>query len=220
MYEVNINAKPEQFLDWDRPLKNMSPEDQKALNDAWLAHPESHAGQYGADIYRAAQDNAAFKSGRVGSGSSPAAFKPFEAQASEVLRDAGIPGIRYLDQGSRQPKVLYGGNPIPRGNIAAELAAEKLGLHGATDAAIASLERDAASGHPYIRQNSAEAADLLRSGQVARHEPQGTSNYVLFNDKIIDILRKYGLAGGMAGAGAAAAGNDQAQAQPFGSLSP
>ena len=34
---------------------------------------------------------------------------------------------------------------------------------------------------------------------------EGTRNYVMFSDDMIDILRKYGLAGLMAGAGGAAA---------------
>jgi hypothetical protein len=54
-----------------------------------------------------------------------------ERIASEKLRDAGLPGIKYLDQGSRGAK-------------------------------------------------------------------EGTSNYVLFRDDIIDIVKKYGLAGAAA----------------------
>ena len=64
--------------------------------------------------------------------------------ASKMLRDAGIPGIRYLDGGSR------------------------------------------AAG-------------------------EGSSNYVMFDDKLIDLLRRYGLLG-MVGGGAAAAGNKNKQA--------
>jgi hypothetical protein len=58
------------------------------------------------------------------------------ASAATSLRDAGIPGIKYLDQGSR----------------------------GAG---------------------------------------QGSSNYVVFDDKLIDILKRYGLVGGLAGTAAA-----------------
>jgi hypothetical protein len=121
MYEVNINAKPEQFLDWDKRLSQMSPEVQKALNDAWLAHPEAHAGQTGEQIY----GNAEISLHQPGQGHLD------RVVAAEKLRDAGIPGIKYLDQGSR------------------------------------------AAG-------------------------QGTQNYAVFRDDIIDVLRKYGM-GGMAG---------------------
>jgi hypothetical protein len=64
--------------------------------------------------------------------------------AANALRDAGIPGIRYLDQGSR----------------------------GAGE---------------------------------------GTHNYVVFDDKLIDIIKKYGLAGLIAG-GAATVGGSPAGA--------
>jgi hypothetical protein len=118
MYEVSIAAKPEQFLDWDRPLRQQNPDVQKALNDAWLAHPEVAANQTGKQIYDAASHKP------FGKYSTIMEFQPEAATAQ--LRDAGIPGIRYLDQGSR--------------------------------------------------------------GQGT-----GTSNYVLFRDDIIDILRKYGI---------------------------
>ena len=74
---------------------------------------------------------------------------------SNALRDAGIPGIKYLDQGSR------------------------------------------AAG-------------------------EGTRNYVVFDPAIIEILRKYGLAG-MIGGGAAAYGlgsDDSASAAPGNALTP
>ncbi len=50
MYEVNINAHPDQFLDWDKPLAQMSDPVKKALNDAWLAHPIDHANMAGNQI--------------------------------------------------------------------------------------------------------------------------------------------------------------------------
>jgi hypothetical protein len=42
-------------------------------------------------------------------------------------------------------------------------------------------------------------------------QPPGTHNYVVFDAKTIDILRKYGLAGLFAGGGAAAAATQQQQ---------
>ncbi len=57
-YEVNLNAQPEQFLDWDKPLAQMGDPVRKALADAWLAHPEAHAHQIGGQIYESAGDRA------------------------------------------------------------------------------------------------------------------------------------------------------------------
>jgi hypothetical protein len=161
MYEVNINAKPEQFLDWDRPVAMNSPlrervadlgmrgsgamnaTDRNMAKDAFLA--SRNEGMTGSGLYnqltRSIEANRDFLKSKFGD---EALFaKPTELARRDLL-DAGIPGIRYLDQGSRS------------------------------------------------------AAD-------------GTRNYVVFDDKLIDILRKYGLAGMLGGAGAMAA-TDQSEA--------
>jgi hypothetical protein len=121
-YEVNINADPAHMLDWDRPLKRQSPEVveglQRAMNPTqWKEFNMSDA-------------STAMKQGFIGSDM---------RTASRKVADAGIPGIKYLDQGSR----------------------------GAGT---------------------------------------GSSNYVVFDPSIIDIMKKYGLAGlAPAGIGAKAA---------------
>ena len=81
MYEVNIDADPDHMLDWDKPLSEQSQHVQDALANSWMAHPVDHAHQTGAQIYHSQS------------------LSPEETAAA--LRDAGIPGIRYLDQGSR-----------------------------------------------------------------------------------------------------------------------
>jgi hypothetical protein len=108
MYEVNLHARPEQFLDWDAPLSGQSGFVRDRLPmDVWndIHHPASRRG--------------------------------YDAAATQAFSDAGIPGVRYLDQGSR----------------------------GAG---------------------------------------QGTRNYVVFDPSMIEILRRYGLAAPVAGAGTAA----------------
>ena len=160
MYEVNIGADPEHFLDWDKPLSEQHPVVQDRLR-AIGAVPDpaevNTAGHFGyslnefktltpeyqqkliaklpenhADYTRDARGSEIYHEGR-----DPVA-------AAQTLQAAGIPGIRYLDQGSR----------------------------GAG---------------------------------------QGTHNYVVFDAATIDILRKYGLAGLIAGGGAAAAATQQQQ---------
>jgi hypothetical protein len=136
MYEVNLRAKPEEFLDWDKPLSaqgapvrdlynqygaggNISKFENtwiaKDPKSGWSHHPSSEDAASalqsrltGSDFYNAVGQ----LSGR--------------SDATSLMRDAGIPGIRYLDQGSRA------------------------------------------------------AGD-------------GSRNYVLFRDDIIDIVRKYGM---------------------------
>ena len=119
MYQVNIGADPEHFLDWDKPLSEQSQHVQDALGKVPWTEPYLQSGNFpGSQI------------------------APKTPEGAQQLKDAGIPGIRYLDQGSR----------------------------GAG---------------------------------------QGTHNYVVFDPATIDILRKYGIAGLIAGGGAAAAGTQQ-----------
>jgi hypothetical protein len=132
MYEVGIHADPGRFLDWDKPLVAQQP----AVQDAFAAHgiaaePQSRltsgpfggaefAPPIGAEVYQRL-------AGRLG----PDA-------ASQALREAGIPGIQYLDEGSRGVGT-------------------------------------------------------------------GSLNRVVFDDRLIEILRKYGLLAPVAGGAAAAA---------------
>jgi hypothetical protein len=124
MYELNIRAEPEHMLDWDQTIGTHPPEIRDKLYDMGYG-----ATQRGKDVYMH------MSRGKEG-----------DAGASAKLRDAGIPGIKYLDQGSR------------------------------------------AAG-------------------------EGTSNYVVFDPATIEILRKYGIAGLIAGGGAAAATGGQEQNQ-------
>lgn len=70
-----------------------------------------------------------------------------------------------------------------------------------------------------ILKNPDAVAELARLGvpgskywdQFSRKDGEGTKNLVVFDDKLIDILRKYGIAGGGV---LAAAGSDNADAKP------
>jgi hypothetical protein len=136
-YEVNIAADPEHFLDWDKPLSEQHPKVQEALAGFGVKGDATDLGEFAGQNVRGAPRTGAeiyeTLSGRVpGDLLSARGDRPGMSQA---LREAGIPGIKYLDQGSR----------------------------GAGT---------------------------------------GTSNYVVFDDKLIDIIKKYGLAG-LIGGGAA-----------------
>jgi hypothetical protein len=100
MYEVGIRANPEHFLDWDKPLSEQHPAAAEKLKTVVRPDPDRTVGDW----------------------------IKHSPGAEQRLREAGIPGIKYLDQGSR----------------------------GKGD---------------------------------------GTRNYVVFDDKLIDILKKYGIAG-------------------------
>ncbi len=121
MYEVQVNADPAHFLDWDKPLSEQTPHVQEALAKVPWAEPYLQSGK--------------FTGGQI---------VPTTHEGAQQLQAAGIPGIRYLDGGSR------------------------------------------ASG-------------------------EGTHNHVIFDANTMAILRKYGIAGLMAGGGAAAAGTQAQQ---------
>lgn len=82
MYEVNVDADPAHFLDWDKPRDQLSSPvqafAQKNTPQAW----ENAAD--GSSLYHGMAKE-------LGS----------HAAASEAMAQAGIPGIRYLDGGSR-----------------------------------------------------------------------------------------------------------------------
>jgi hypothetical protein len=111
MYQVRINADPESFLDWDKPLSQQSEAARSVIETDPI---------FSTEMYSSAPDNTMRNLLR-------------DPGTTAKLREAGIPGIRYLDQMSRA------------------------------------------------------AGD-------------GSRNYVVFDDSLIEILKKYGLAGGVLGA--------------------
>ena len=197
MYEVNINARPEQFLDWDKPLAQQ-PEllgSMRSRKEAFTASPIERARQVleadrpqwtGQDFQnRLALDLMHGTSGRGG-----------EILASERLREAGIPGIKYLDQGSRFTTSLD--------DLKSKLADVRGKLGSAPT--VSAADRNALDALKFRER------ELRR--QIEDYQAP-TSNFVLFDDKIVDILRKYGLAGAMAPPAVAAA-----TSQPFGRFAP
>jgi hypothetical protein len=104
MYEVDIHANPEHMLDWDKPLLQQSRHVIDRFNDAvapvrdaddamlreLFGDKSAHTSLNLFDRSKGSQAYNTFAGERGG----PSAV-------SERLREAGIPGIKYLDQGSR-----------------------------------------------------------------------------------------------------------------------
>jgi hypothetical protein len=172
MYEVNINAAPEQFLDWDKPLAQQ-PEHIRSVLDPIKGRLQSSGNPYVPAKLDSVGD--VIQHGR-------AALR--ERGIEPSLREAGIPGIKYLDQGSR-PKLWNSAQSARELDMAEQLLAEyrRMGnqnLIADAESKIAKLRADMSS--------------------------PGTNNYVVFDDKLIDILKKYGLmAGALTGTGASLA---------------
>jgi hypothetical protein len=101
MYEVNINADPNAMLDWDKPLGQQSDAVRAAFES--LGTPERLASVKGENAYRALEAQSGSMDWPVGA--NLAERKAFRQTARENARqkllNAGIPGIKYLDQGSR-----------------------------------------------------------------------------------------------------------------------
>lgn len=252
LYEVNINADPEHFLDWDKPLseqsehvknaianvdKTLSPEApdisqikdpqirsivRSALkqnegqagglelmidNDSGLYNAAvSHAKRNGVDlegndmrasdyVYQQAKDYIdRLHASQNLMGDSLAnvlgirgADMMQAGPAAARLREAGIPGIRYLDQGSRQTEPRFtvfdrNGQTVARG---------------------------------LFDKDRAQQLAQENGGRFESTQPQQTHNYVVFSPDIINIIRKYGLAG-VIGAGAAHFSLSPVDHDPFG----
>jgi hypothetical protein len=166
-YEVDIHADPKHMLDWDKPIKDQ-PEVLGRIRDSNVILPylrdtfekNAEAGIKGSNAYKS----------YIGSG---------DVGASQLLRDhAGVPGIKYLDQGSR--------NPAKMSELAADLA----------------QYREAAK-HWAATGNEQKLA--IAQGQINALEKRlnQTNNYVIFDPKIIDIRKMYGIGGIGAGVGTA-----------------
>lgn len=121
MYEVNIHADPERLLNWDKPLREQSPDVRDILASHLASKSEEMANRSGFLNFKSNPQNFMDVGGHT--------FRPMNSAMSSDLESLGIPGIKYLDAGSR-------------------------GITG---------------------------------------EP--THNYVIFNDKLIDINRRYAQGG-------------------------
>jgi len=121
MYEVNINVDPEDFLDWDKPISQQSDKVRVALHkkiDQSAAEADAAGHGWAKSAWEALQgpsdlDGDVFlravgdrltrdpKTGEGIGGHFNDKGHPSPQLASKFLNDANIPGVRYLDQGSR-----------------------------------------------------------------------------------------------------------------------
>lgn len=176
MYEVDLKFDPEKLLQWDKPISEQ-PHILQVMRDAGFEDapwPYSNKllpkgggtlfdlGGTGEDAYRALA--------LLGRGS-----HDYET-ASKILKNGGIPGIRYYDQLSRfEPKIIE----LQNGKYYLDVRGNSV-----------------ASGNG-VFNSKAEAEAALNA------LPKPTSNYVVFDDSMIDIAKKYGIPG-MLAAGATA----------------
>ena len=161
MYEVNINADPNAFLDWDKPLSEQPANVQEAMAPWAYMDVGGPAG----DILRWDMNQG--------------------GKLSEYLAQKGIPGIRYLDAGSRVSPAM----------AAKELADWKAQLPIAEQELADAIKRN---DKWLIGRKQAEVQRVKDGLAQATKGAEGTRNYVVFDDKLISIVRKYGIAGASA----------------------
>ena len=96
MYEVRINANPDDFLDWDKPLSEQPENVRKAFGG--VTHGQlSETDQLLSDL----KDLGWTDQSGVGAYKGLSQQVGGDVAAAQKLKAAGIPGIKYLDAGSR-----------------------------------------------------------------------------------------------------------------------
>lgn len=184
MYEVDIDASPDEFLDWDKPLSEQSPKVQEAVAGFFKDNDEIGSilpTATGEDITRQLLPMTG-----VGRGG----YDTAHDMISEALRAAGIKGIRYKDAGSR----------------AISPAAEQMvSEFGSVEEALKVAQQRL--------KNATSARERIKAEEMVSALSR-THNYVVFDESTINILKKYGLAGLTGGGAAAMAlgGSDDASA--------
>lgn len=106
LYKVDLpDEQIAKMLDWDKPLSQQHPDVQKAISsDPRIARliasgKIDNMYQSGGEFYRAV--NSKYANEAPAHISLDAAENAAQANASQYLKSLGIPGIKYLDQGSR-----------------------------------------------------------------------------------------------------------------------
>jgi hypothetical protein len=94
LYTVDLDVKPEDLLDWDKPISEQSPKVRAAFADLSEKYGVPFNLSNGRSAYQSIENF-------IGGISAEGIRRNVSQEASEALLAAGIPGIRYLDGGSR-----------------------------------------------------------------------------------------------------------------------
>jgi hypothetical protein len=101
LYEVSVNAEPEDFLDWDAPLSDQ-PKAMAALNSLDLSVlPEGNRTRVLLERAKAGQEQEHYKATGRDLMNIISNYGEARAKEPEILSPFGLSGVRFLDQGSR-----------------------------------------------------------------------------------------------------------------------
>jgi hypothetical protein len=179
LYEVELAPKEQDYLDWDKPLSEQSERVTRGAENVIDALVNEETDYHKASaLSREYEDwmkltGAAFYHKVVvrqgGGPDSP-------EMASRLLSSAGIPGIKYLD-GSSRTRLSYSGDP------AYLAAAHDFKLAGKSAHEALDGMRDA--------YRNASVADLSAAINEAYDQKPQNHNYVIFDDKHVNVVAKY-----------------------------
>jgi len=187
MYEVMINIQPENLLDYDKPLKSQPKEIQSAALKA-----SKSAGAYkgtdkktlelsGGALLADMVNNIVIKQNLQGMTSEA------EKIAAQEFFEQGIPGIKYFDNASRNTAdgTSLGAIETEQGFVG-RVESTVPSMFGPTDP-----QRVLTRSKPY---KTKEEAERWIEEAIGRN----TRNYVIFDDKLVNIMKKYGIVGPVA----------------------
>lgn len=164
LYRARIRANPEEFLDWDKPLGQQTDRIRQGIQAT----------------FEGAVNALEFANISIGD----SLGKRFQDPAiAKKAKEAGIPGIRYLDQGSRQRT---------KAEIQEDIRNVKLDI-GQTKLPELVDEIEKRTGMDIVKYRSQlenKLEDLQR--QLEGAPQKQTYNYVLFDDSLVEILDRNG----------------------------
>lgn len=176
LYKVKVKHSADEMLDWDKPLTEQ-PEKVKAAIEK-LSGPEIKQALKGLE-----EEGPGARRPWLSLGQTEVTGETFyrllsetlggDEAASKALAEAGIPGHRFLDAGSR--------------NLPEELASAKQQL-AAHQADLAEIKND--PNHPFFKDVQASIAET--EARVRDLEAGGTRNMVLFDPKSGEVVAKNG----------------------------
>lgn len=206
LYRVRIHAEKDQFLDWDATLDKQSPYVKGVLDKqlakqlqemeaelAWVKeNPDAAEAKYNTDYVklksRLENNLEAVREGAISERSGVSGQTYYRRmhsirdpkEASDALREAGIPGIRYLDQGSRHIEM-----PVEMLERWQDLKEEYWEFQKRGTENLSKEEMDRAT----IVEKEIKAVEKEFE---AYKESQKTYNYVIFDERLIEIVDRNG----------------------------
>jgi len=186
MYEVNINANPEDFLDWDKPLRDQ-PSIARVMG---YADPDEIAAE------------------------KRAAYAEFSAPTGDTFEDLFAP----LNPAEQAAAERLSNMPASWGNMTGKDAYYALQSQGFREGAVgANLPQP----NPMKKADKWASEWLKERGipgikyfdAMSRNAGEGSRNFVVFDENLINIVRKYGIAGAAAVLGVSVADVEAAMAQ-------